>query len=424
LTQANDSYDSIKEQGYTSNIIVPFKNMINDAYSADISVKVKSHLEVKRRRGDFVGPFAVYGYIKDPGNNNRLIVDPFAADVVKDIYVLKLKGLSALGIAEKLNKCGILSPMEYKRYAGSRFSTSFKLNPSTKWQAVAVTRILENEIYTGVLEQGKRITPNYKVRKRINVPKEDWVRVENTHEAIIDRRMFMTVQELLKQDTRASSRYVAVKPLSGIIVCADCNAVMVHKTNTKNGKKYGYYVCSAHRANKEMCSTHNISAEVCEAAVLMVLKIHTSAILDIKGINAAANVMAYSQGNVRRLTARLEAKHEELRRNNEFRFSLYESYKDGVIPREDFTGFKANYDVKIAETEAAIAAIKTEIECAVASEMQQHDRTDLFKNFLNAESLSRKMVVMFLKRVTVHKKGRLTVDFRYANEFEFKKGVV
>jgi hypothetical protein len=269
---------------------------------------VRSHLEVKRKRGDFVGPFAVYGYVKDPDNNNRLVIDPFAADVVKDIYIMKQGGLSALGIAEKLNKSGILSPMEYKRYVGSRFSTSFKLNPSAKWQAVSVTRILKNETYTGVLEQGKRISPNYKVRKRVDVPKENWVRVENAHEAIIDRETYETVQELLKQDTRASSKSETVRPLSGIIVCADCGAAMVHKTNMKAGKRYGYYVCSAHRANKAVCSTHNISTDACELGVLVALQIHTKTILDIERITDDAGRMAYSQGNVRRLTARYSSR--------------------------------------------------------------------------------------------------------------------
>jgi len=420
----NDSYDSAKEQGTTSNIIVPFKNMVNDAYSADISTKVRSHLELKRKKGDFVGAFAVYGYMKDAANHNRLVIDSFAADVVKDIFVMKIDGMSALGIAERLNEQGILSPMEYKRYIGLRFTTSFKLNPAAKWQAKAVSRILANETYTGVLEQGKRVTPNYKVRKRIDVPKEKWVRVESAHEPIIERAMFDTVQELLKQDTRTSSKNESVRPLSGIIFCADCMAAMVHKTNTKNGKRYGYYVCSAHRANKDVCTTHMISTEACEISVLVALQTHTATILNIEKITDCADMLAYSQGNVRRLTARLEAKQEELRRNNEYRLSLYESYKDKIIPREDFISFKANYDAKIEDAETAIIGIREEIERAAASELQIHGWTSVFKSYMDTDVLSRKMVVELLERVSVHDKGRITVNFRYANEFEHMQEVV
>jgi len=418
-----DSYDSAKEQGAVGNIIVPFKNILNDAYSADISTKVRGNLEAKRRRGDFVGAFAVYGYKRDEENRSRLAIDDFAADVVRDIFVWKLNGMSALGIAERLNDSGILSPMEYKRYLGLRFSTSFKVNPTAKWQAKTVSRILTNEVYAGVLEQGKRTTPNYKVRKHINVPKEQWARIDDAHEPIVDRHLFDSVQELLKQDTRASSRGGSVRPLSGIIVCADCGAAMVLKGNTKNGKRYGYYVCSAHRANKAVCSTHIISDHACEKAVLVALQTHTASVLDMEHLAQQAGEFAYSQGNVRRLTARLEAKREELRRDNTYRLSLYESYKDGIIPREDFISFKATYDKKIQEAEMVIKATENEIESAVEGEMQNRGWADIFKAYVNADELSRKMVVELVEKVRVYEKGMIEVVFRYFNEYEQAKNL-
>ena len=255
----SENYDSAKAQGYSSNIIIPFKNIINDAYSADISGKVRSHLDVKRKKGDFVGAFAVYGYMKDESNHNKLVKDIFASDVVRDIFVWKLYGMSAFSIAERLNSGGVLSPAEYKRHLGMRFSTPFKTSKSSKWQAQTVSRILSNEIYTGVLEQGKRVTPNYKVRKRVDLPKEKWVRYENAHEPIIDKDQFRRVQELMKQDTRAASKNENVRPLSGVIKCADCGSAMIHKTNSRKGKRYGYYVCSAHRGNKAECSTRALT---------------------------------------------------------------------------------------------------------------------------------------------------------------------
>lgn len=419
----NDSYDSAKEQGYAGNIIVPFKNLINDSYSADISTKVRSHLDLKRKKGAFVGAFAVYGYMKDAANHNQLIVDAFAADVVKDIFVWKMDGMSALGIAERLNEKGILSPMEYKRYLGLRYNTPFKRNTSAKWQAKAVSRILSNEVYVGVLEQGKKVTPNYKVRKRIDVPKEQWTRVEDAHESIIERQLFDTVQELLKQDTRAASKNIAVRPLSGIIFCADCQSSMVHKTNTKNGKRRGYYVCSNHRANKEICSTHVVRTDACETAVLMALKAHTTAIMDIEKLAAYADGLAYSQGIARKLTARLETKQEELRRNNDYRLSVHESYRDGIIRLEDFVNFKAKYDTKIEEAEATIAAIKAEIETSAESEMQSHGWISIFKSYKETDSLTRKMVVELLEKVHIHENGKISVDFRYSAEFERMQGV-
>jgi hypothetical protein len=276
----------------------------------------------------------------------------------------------------------------------------------------------------GVLEQGKRVKPNYKVRKRIEAPKEQWVRVENAHEPIVSRDMFETVQNLLKQDTRSSAKNESVRPLSGIIVCADCGATMVHKTNTKNGKRYGYYVCSKHRADTSLCSTHIINSEACEIAVLAALKAHTAAVIDVENIACCAENLAYRQSSLRKLAARLDAKQEEIKQANGFRLSLYESYKEGVITREDFVSFKANYDKKIHEAEAAILSLKEESERAAGSGAENCGWSDYFKMYLNAETLGRRMVVELVEKVAVYENGRIEVVPRYFDEFERLSGVV
>jgi DNA invertase Pin-like site-specific DNA recombinase len=414
----NEHYDSAKTKGYSDNIIVPFKNMVNDAYCADISVKVRSHLEIKRKRGDFVGAFTVYGYVKDESNHNKLVIDSFAADVVRDIFKWKLEGLSSQAIADRLNQNGILSPMEYKRFCGQRFNSTFKVNATAKWQSVTVKRVLTNAIYTGVLEQGKRSKPNYKVRKLTDVPKEQWVCHENAHDEIINKSVFDTVQELLKQDTRSVKSGENVRPLSGIIACGDCGGAMVIKTNTYKGTRYPYYVCSKHRADTSVCATHIISATDCENAVLDALRLHTSAILDVEKALSCAEDMAYRQDGVRKQTARLEAKQDEIKRYNDYRLSLYESYREGVLPKEDFISFKASYDKKIEDAEAAVLLLNEGIERLAADEAENHDWINKFRVYANAVTLERKAVAELIERVTVYEKGRIEVIFRYINEFE------
>jgi DNA invertase Pin-like site-specific DNA recombinase len=413
----NENYDSLTVQGYTGNIIVPFKNMINDAYCADISVKVRSHLDIKRKRGDFVGAFAVYGYAKDENNHNKLVIDSFAADVVRDIYKLKLEGISAQGIANKLNQSGILSPMEYKRFIGLRYNTTFKVHATAQWQSCTVKRILTNAIYTGVLEQGKRTKPNYKVRKCAEVPREQWICLENAHDPIIDRSIFATVQELLKQDTRAVKSGSSVFPLAGIIICGDCGGAMVRKTNSHNGKRYPYYVCGKHRTNTSVCSTHIISATECENAVLNTLRIHTAAVLDMEKALACADSMAYRQEGVRKLTARLEAKQEEIKKHNDYRLSLYESYHEGIIGQEDFKVFKLSYDEKLAAAEASAQQLKEDIEKLVTDVTENHDWIDKFRDYAKVETLERKTVAELIESVTVYEGSRVAVKFRYYNEF-------
>lgn len=151
----NDNYDSMNTRTVSDELVIPFKNLINEAYCRDISVKIRSQLETKRRRGDFTGSFAAYGYIKDPENKNHLLIDEFAANVIRDIFCWKIKGVSAGDIADWLNQDGMLAPLDYKKSQGLRFATPFGTNERSAWNATTILRILKNPIYTGVLEQAK-----------------------------------------------------------------------------------------------------------------------------------------------------------------------------------------------------------------------------------------------------------------------------
>lgn len=142
--------------------VLPFKNLLNDSYCRDISIKVRSQLDIKRRKGEFIGGYAVYGYSKDEQNKNRLVVDEYAADIVRSIYRRKLEGMSANSIADQLNSEGVLAPSEYKRLCGLNYHSGFKTGTHAKWQAIQVLRILKNEVYTGTMVQGKRQKINYK----------------------------------------------------------------------------------------------------------------------------------------------------------------------------------------------------------------------------------------------------------------------
>ena len=129
----NDNYDSLHPHAESDEIIVPFKNLINEAYCRDTSIKIRSQLEIKRQRGDFIGSFAVFGYQKDPSDHHKLVIDEFAADVVRDIFNWKLDGISAIDIAARLTDSGILTPMDYKQSQGMRYTTAFRIKDSGRW---------------------------------------------------------------------------------------------------------------------------------------------------------------------------------------------------------------------------------------------------------------------------------------------------
>ena len=201
----NDNIDTAHEHA-GDDLSISMKNIINDAYCHDISVKTRSALAVKRRNGDYVGACPVYGYRKSEENRNRLVVDEYAARVVRDIFRARIDGRSAKKIADELNALGVLSPLAYKVNRGLPHPTGgFADRKDAKWSATTVIRILQDEIYTGTLVQGRRGTVNHKIKDVVKRPAEEWVRVENAHDPIIRKADFDLVQSIMKLDTRTTS---------------------------------------------------------------------------------------------------------------------------------------------------------------------------------------------------------------------------
>ncbi len=269
----NDNYDSLNHSSQTDGILIPFKNLVNDAYCRDISVKIRSHLEVKRKNGEFIGAFTVYGYKKDPKQKNHLVVDEYAAGIVQNIFRWKISGLSQQTIADRLNAQGVLSPAEYKKSCGSKYKPMFQTSEKALWSTIAVDRILKNEVYTGCLIQGKVTTPNYKVKKTVQKDKSEWIRIEDTHEPIISRDMFTLVQELLGCDMRIPPNMDKVYLFSGLIFCADCGNPMTRKRTVYNGKEYVYYLCSEHKRKGACMSSHRISEKDLEETVFQAVRL-------------------------------------------------------------------------------------------------------------------------------------------------------
>ena len=193
-----------KDMSYGDMIMIPFMNVLNEAYSRDLSKKIKSSLATKRKAGEFVGAFVTYGYKKDPEKRNRIVVDLEAASVVKNIFRKRIEGMCNQAIANELNDIGVKCPGEYAKSKGMKLYCQWQKRDQMRWDAVTVKRILENEIYLGTLIQGKTFKPALGAELAIPKPKDMWDRVENNHEGIVSERDYNLVQKLLLMDTRVS----------------------------------------------------------------------------------------------------------------------------------------------------------------------------------------------------------------------------
>lgn len=412
----NDNYDSL-DRNQSDSLIIPFKNLINDAYCKDISVKIRSQLEIKRKKGQFIGAFAAYGYLKDEEDHNKLVVDTYASEIVRAIFKWKIQGMSQGRIANKLNMQGVLCPMEYKLSLGMKVQTNFRVHKKALWSSKAVTRILTNEIYTGVLVQGKVGTPNYKIKKIMPRDEADWIRVEGVIPVIIDRDMFDSVQMILAKDIRIAPEEDVVYPLSGFVKCADCGQNMVRKSYNAGGKSYSYFICSTRKAGKG-CSTHSISEEKLMDVVLQMVSKQIDSVCEMGKMLDIVDSLPEKQANVFNYDAQVVKLKEEIERNKSFKLRLYENLQEGLIGQDEYFLFKKSYAAKIAEAEAAIMAIEDEREQAVSRNRDSLSWMETFKKYRNITSVNRSMVVDLIRQVNVFEGGRAEVVFRYADEAE------
>ncbi len=415
----NDHYDSEHRNVESDELIIPFKNLINEAYCRDTSIKIRSQLEIKRKRGDFIGSFAVFGYLKDPKDRHRLIIDDYAADVVRDIFKWKLDGLSASDIADRLTKAGIPTPLDYKRSQGMRYTTTFRKKEESTWSAGMVLRILKNPIYIGVLEQGKVTTPSYKVKKLVEKAKDEWAVVENNHEAIIDRFDFDSVQKVLAQDTRTSVSGKAVELFSGMIFCGECGAPMVRKTVPSGRKKYVYYVCATRKSEKT-CFTHSIRDNILEDIVLDSLKQHIRQVIDLSDLLEMTDIAWLKKASVQKLQMRLEKKQEEADRCQTLLRSLYENLADGIIDREEYQELKKTYSRRRAEAEEQAEGIRMEMAQAMESSEKSRAWMGQFRKHRNITALERSLVVSLIDRIMIYRDRRVEIVYRWQNEFHWQ----
>lgn len=413
----NDNYDSAQPKTASDDLIVPVKNLMNDAYCRDISIKIRSQLDIKRKKGECIAPFAVFGYLKDPEQKNKLIVDEFAASIVQDIFNLKLGGLSAQAIADRFNDQGILSPMEYKRFIGSNYTSTFKRNAKATWTAVAILRILKNPVYIGTLVQGKRSSPNYKVKKRFDMPKDKWISISKNHEPIISTDTFENVAKILLSDTRTSPTEDTVFSLAGLIYCGDCGSSMIRKNNASTAKPYYYYICSGYK-KRNGCNSHSIRDVLLERAVLAALQEHIHSVWNVEHTLQSIKNLPYTSRQVRKSDERLNAKRSEIEKFQENKSKLHEDYADGILSREDYVAFGKRYEKKISEAENAVFKLEQEIDKLVNGNAEEQQWITYFKQYENIEELSRKLAVELIDRIFVYENQKIRIEFKFQNEYE------
>ncbi len=414
-----DNLDSVKNPQTMNNIIVPFKNLINDEYCRDISNKVRSSLDMKRKQGKHIGSFACYGYKKDPADHNHLVVDEEAAEIVRDIFKWYISGMSILSIAQKLNALGIPNPSSYKKLNGLQYKNRYENVGKGKWPDSSVRRILGNQMYIGNLVQGILKIKSYKVQVAKRQAKEDWIVVENTHEAIIDKEDFKIVQELLERNTRKAPEQKEVYLFSGFVRCGDCGRSMSRKHYHHDYGDYTYFVCTTHtKIDKTACSKHTTRADKLEEIVLASIQAQIALAVDMDKAVKEINMNANTNKEAVQLRKMLEQAKEDVEKAETMMLDLYPDWKAGIISKEDYLKLKERFEKQKGDALHRMQDLQIKIG---ESEKGQDNTNQFLQNFIkykNIDKLTREVIVALIDMIYIYENNQIKIVFKYQYPFK------
>ena len=396
----NDNYDSENADVSDTHLILPIRNFINDSYCRDISMKVKSSKEIKRKNGEFIGAFAPFGYKKDRKNKHKLVVDTEVSHIIERIFNMKIDGYSSKAIADFLNSIGCVTPSKHKENSGDNHTTGFIVKDS-KWDAKMVNRIITNKVYIGVLEQGKTRKLNYKSKREVEVNEEDWIVINDSHKPIISKSIYALANKMMLRDVKQSADIPHI--LSGMLYCKDCGSSMVRrKVKSKSGYNI-FYICS-HYNNKGDCTRHSIKEDYLLDMTLFALKDY------LKKYNELLSQV--NKLDVSKVTFNIdfESLNSEKRKYERLRQSLYMDLEDELITSEEFERFRKNYLIKIREIEKQIAT-KKNILANLQEKMKNKD--SLVSEIVPTDlgSLNRLTIVSFIDRIEIGENNEINFVF-------------
>lgn len=412
----NDLIDSGKSQSVAIDFLNnSMRGMINEYYVAANSESIRSTLNMERRKGEFIGSFAKYGYKKNPSDHHKLVIDEPAAEIVRMIYSLYLSGVGIRGIVRRLNEKGIPNPSTYKRMQGLNFKAR-TVGDSSLWCDKTVRRILHDEMYVGTMVQGKNQKINYKSKAIRSCVPDEWIRVEGTHDPIIDKADFDRVRKMLQTGVKGAVQSGSIDLFAGLLKCADCGHALIKKTNRNPDKTYVYYRCSSHCRCKTACTAHTIRYERLYYCVLYCLQQMVDA-----AVNADEVLRQMKENQVKisdeGLKKQLEKQEQELEKVLQRMADLYPDLKDGTINADQYRIMKEKYEQAQRDLTQSIQKLKASLGQADDDNVATNDFIEHFKKHGNIKSLTRPILTELIDRIAVHKDGTLDIAFNFCDAF-------
>ena len=405
----NDNYDSNNENS-NEILLMHLKNFVNEIYAKDISKKITTIIREKQKKGDFIGNFAPYGYLRDPYNKNKIIVNEETAPIVRYIFNLRLENYGYTKIAKILNEKNILSQSAYLYKNGYVKSDIFK---DKKWTIKRVREILLNPIYIGCMVQGKSIISQNK--KRVYLPMDKWIIVENMHEPIIDKDTFYKVQQINnKFSDEFTMNNLIDNIFKGYIKCGECGRNLTTNRNKRsNGKIVNYFICRGHRIG--ICDFISIKEELIKEVVFNEVKNQIKIAINLKNLITENYKTIKLEEN--KLINEINYLNNEIEKIKNFYEIIYEDYITGLLDENDYIFNKNSY----IEKEQTLLKNKSTLEIKLQelkdNFINENNYIKTFLQFRNKKILSKELLETLIENIIIYKDKTIQINFKYMSEY-------
>ena len=408
-----DNIDTLEDAGM--NDIAPFKSVINDMYVKDISKKIRSALEERRKSGKFLGVTAPYGYKKNPDNKYQLVINEEEAKVVRYIFDLYLQGNGLTKISQILTDEGIPVPGISRDIGKTRKTKLYNC-----WKQTTVSRILKNQVYIGNLVQFKRRKINYKSKIRVTVPEEQRYICENTHEPIIEKSKFEQVQEIIEGNTSFKTGTKHDYLFKGLLYCADCGAKLYLTYSVYALKKYGEYryttVCYTYSKLFNECSRHSNSIPILEKLLIANIKKVCSLYINK---NLQEELMKIAEGENAKenpkdiYNKQIESINQKIEDTSLYIKNLYIDKVKGIINEKEFVELSKSFESErqnyIKQKEELIKLCNK-----IETRKKDNDRIEkIAKEFISLEKPTKELLQQLIEKITISEDNEVTIYFKF-----------
>lgn len=404
----NDGFDSSRPQDIDS-LDTAFRTLLYDLYSRDLSAKVKNARRMRAERGAFLAPFAPYGYVKDPENKAHLLIDADAAEVVRRIFAWAMEGVGTTEIAVRLNREGVLTPMQYKREKGCSCKRWRSIHEDNFWTDRTVIKILQNECYTGKLVYGRYVRDRVGNGHFVRQSRDQWIVVDATHKAIVSEEDFQKAASQRKEKQKAVPAAAEKNPLRGKVVCGVCG----HCMKLSRAKNARYFCRTPLLTERYACAAEGVLQADVHEMVVTQIRTYAACALSME------RLLLLQKEGLRAEKKRARREHAVLQsRRNRLELAMQECYEqlvEGVIDRQTYLSQKEDGQMQLHRLNEQMAHLEQRMH---RTNKQDNAFIEKYKEYTELATLTPQIAESVIKRVVLYPAGEVRIELALRDELE------